>query len=80
MSEETRSTYQTNCAFFSWKLANYMPHIEIRSFMTGGNQQYIPECREPQAVNMMLRPILYPCDGCPFFQEGEEQGVLPPNE
>lgn len=72
------SQYQTDCVNFDWKFVNYRKGIEIDSFYSGASRMYIPTCLETQATLMFYRPIDHPCEGCPYYEQGEEKGRIPP--
>lgn len=72
------SKYKTNCSYFRWKFVNYDKTVQYESFYSGGNRLYAPECLLPETQEMFYRPLSEPCDGCPYYAEGEEQGLIPP--
>ena len=75
---EGHSLYQTNCIYFRWKFVNYDKHVQYESMYSGGSRLYAPECSHAETQDMFFRPIAEPCDGCPYYEEGDEQGSVPP--
>lgn len=75
---EGHSLYQTDCTYFSWKFVNYGPEVNYDALYSGGSRLYAPLCTNPNAVEMMWRPVAQPCDGCPYYEEGTESGATPP--
>lgn len=74
------SKYSTDCIYFRWQQVNYDENFDYDSWYTGGNRKYIPTCGNSLTRAMFWRPVEYPCEGCPEYESGEEQGENPPEE
>lgn len=72
------SSYKTDCINFKWKFVNYDKTVQYESIYSGGNRLYAPECLKSEAYKNFMRPVANPCEGCPYYQQGEEKGLIPP--
>jgi len=72
------SKHNTDCIYFDWKLVNYDRMFLMETYFNAGNRSYIPTCSQPDTTWMFLRPIESPCDGCPYYEAGEDKGATPP--
>ncbi len=75
---EGHSQYQTDCIYFNWKYVNYDKIFPYDSMYSGGNRMYAPDCGKEECAQMFFRPIANPCEGCPYYEKGEERGGEPP--
>ena len=72
------STYQTDCVNFDWRFVNYGKDIIYDSMYSGGSRLYAPSCSLQETQQMFYRPVLTPCEGCPYYEQGTEKGRIPP--
>lgn len=63
------SQHKTDCVNFEWKYVNYENQlIEISNYWNAGNRMFIAQCRRAETKDWFGRPVLYPCEQCPYYE------------
>ena len=62
--------HKSDCLFFEWKYVNYLdPLFNVSKYWNSGNNMFIAQCRMAQTKEWFNRPVLYPCEQCPYYEQ-----------
>ena len=62
------SKHKTDCLYFEWKYVNYTdPLFNVSKYWNAGTKLFIAQCKRAEVKDWFLRPVLYPCEECPFY-------------
>lgn len=63
------SRHKSDCVNFEWKYVNYEnPLLEVSNYWNAGNKTFIAQCRRAETKDWFGRPVLYPCEQCPYYE------------
>ena len=61
--------HKTDCVNFEWKYVNYGPMFDVSKYWNAGDRMYIAQCRKAEVKDWFGRPVLYPCEQCPYYEQ-----------